>query len=775
MTYLVFDLETETHKSHKRTANPFDDRNYVVMRGWKKQGDKQCSWSYHAKDDPKNYLDIPEDVTVLVGHNIKFDLLYEMVAKNPHLKAFFKRGGKVWDTQYAYYLINGQTQKSQMVAMDAIVEEYGGRKKIDGIKELWAAGVKTSEIDPETLTDYLVGTEKEDRNSGDIGNTELIYLGQLKEAEELGMLPAIWSRMDGLCGTTEMEFNGIKVDTVRAKSDLKERTEELKQATEELQQYVEHIPEEVGFSWGSRVKLSCLIFGGTIRYKKQATYLDPKTGEEARLKATEEWPLFDGEPRNPKRSGARLEGPDTGGLWWYQDTNGIVLQDTYLSGRRKGEGKFKKVSVPGELKTKYQDFFYELPGYTKPSPEWKGKNTDGLGGPVYGTGSEVIEKLARRDIPFLKALGRWQALEKEIGTYYVKKDPKTGELSGMLTCVDPKDKIVHHSIRHTNTKTTRLSSDSPNLQNITRGDWDAELGRAKSTVKAMFVSRFENGAMGEIDYSQLEVVVQAWLTNDTNLVRDVNGRVDFHCKRVALKNGISYTDALYWCKDESAPDHKKWKKERTNCKSFSFERAYGAGKHSISENNDIPLEDVEAMIEAEEKEYPGINKFNNSVEAEAKATAEPFRDPERGWRTFRTGSWQAPTGTIYTFRTYDAPEWQRKRGVTDTFMPTEMKNYPIQGTGGEVVQMVLGVLWRWFVKNDNFGNRAFLVNTVHDCVWVDMHPDVVDTVIPGMSKIMEAVPQLLKKKFGIDCPVTFPVEAETGPNMLDLHEYEKAA
>ena len=53
-----------------------------------------------------------------------------------------------------------------------------------------------------------------------------------------------------------------------------------------------------------------------------------------------------------------------------------------------------------------------------------------------------------------------------------------------------------------------------------------------------------------------------------------------------------------------------------------------------------------------------------------------------------------------------------------------------------------------------------------------MHPDVVDTVIPGMKQIMEAVPQMLKKHFGMDCPVPFPVDAEIGPNMLDLHHYE---
>ena len=39
--YLIFDLETQINKSHKRVANPWHQDNYVVMRGWKQQGDAQ--------------------------------------------------------------------------------------------------------------------------------------------------------------------------------------------------------------------------------------------------------------------------------------------------------------------------------------------------------------------------------------------------------------------------------------------------------------------------------------------------------------------------------------------------------------------------------------------------------------------------------------------------------------------------------------------------------------------------------------------------------------
>jgi len=88
--------------------------------------------------------------------------------------------------------------------------------------------------------------------------------------------------------------------------------------------------------------------------------------------------------------------------------------------------------------------------------------------------------------------------------------------------------------------------------------------------------------------------------------------------------------------------------------------------------------------------------------------------------------------------------------------------------------MTLGMLWRYFNKTRNFGGKAYLVNTVHDCVWFDMHKDVVDEVMAVSKKIMESVPQLLKHFFDIDCPVQFPTDAEVGPNMLELKHWHPA-
>jgi DNA polymerase I-like protein with 3'-5' exonuclease and polymerase domains len=788
LKYQVFDLETQNHKSKKRVANPFDPRNYVVMRGWKVEGASHGSMTYHTGKDPSNILHIDDDVDVLVGFNIKFDLLFEMVADYNNLAKFYKRGGRVWCCQYAEYLLRGQRRKFHMCSLDQIIESYGGRKKIDGVKALWEAGVLTADIDKEMLHDYLCGTKAEGRDSGDIGNTELIYKGQVEEAKALGMYEGILARMDGLACTTEMEYNGIKVEWETATRNMALSMSRKDEANNKLEAFVRDIPAEVKFSWTSPIHKSCLIFGGRIKYSKQDTYLDIVTGKLARLVATERWPLFGGDAIDP----AKCVWSESKGCWafkgpydetrmcWYE-------QDRYVSGKKIDEPKYKNVKGWGELKVKYQDFYHDLPGYTKPRDKWKSVLLDGNGDQIYSTASEVIEIISKRNIPFLVDMGIYQRMSKELSTYYAVVNEK-GEATGMLTCVG-EDGIVHHMLNHNTTVTTRLASSNPNMQNIPRADWDDLLEDVKSRVKEMFASRFTwdyceahglpydtqpgwSGVMGEIDYSQLEVVVQGLLSLDKHLCRDLRNKIDFHCKRVALKNSVSYGFALEHCKNSDAKDFKWWKAERTGCKIFSFQRAYGAGAHTIADETGISVQDIKDMIALEEKEYPGVVKFNISVERAVIASAVWFPDPERGWRKFRRGQWQSPTGTIYEFRSWDAPKFLREQGIMDSFSPPEMKNYPVQGTGGEVVQIALGKLWRLFVATDNFGGLALLVNTVHDCVWVDMHDIIVDIVMPAMMKVMEAIPYYLKQLFGMECPVPFPVDGEVGPNMLDLHHYQ---
>ena len=85
------------------------------------------------------------------------------------------------------------------------------------------------------------------------------------------------------------------------------------------------------------------------------------------------------------------------------------------------------------------------------------------------------------------------------------------------------------------------------------------------------------------------------------------------------------------------------------------------------------------------------------------------------------------------------------------------------------MQCILGRLWRYFVSVDFYGWKAFLVNTVHDCVWTDAHKSVAIKVAEDMKRIMQSIPEWYNTRYGMQINVPFPVDAEIGRNMMDLN------
>lgn len=135
------------------------------------------------------------------------------------------------------------------------------------------------------------------------------------------------------------------------------------------------------------------------------------------------------------------------------------------------------------------------------------------------------------------------------------------------------------------------------------------------------------------------------------------------------------------------------------------------------------------------------------------------------------GYYHSETGTWYSFLEEEAPEWLQKRGTFTAVKPTILKNYPSQGLGGEIMQIQLGRVFRWLLRSD-YDDDVKLVNTVHDCCWVDLrNREVADTVVPMIVGILEDVSDYWLQKFNVNWyDMPFPVEVEIGPNMLDLHK-----
>ena len=776
--WAVLDLETTIKSYAKRKASPFHPDNWVVMGGWATKADPTPRGRRYAQsrqgDLTDDFISLLAGTRFIVGQNVKFDILHIISKDARALNAwmdYVANGGLVWDLQLAEYVLEGQDQSSHMLSMDELALRYGEDLKVDEVKKLWEAGVDTPDIDPDLLSRYLLGEDLPNggRREGDIGVTRNIFLKQLARAQKEGMSRLLMVEFGALCASIEMERNGMYVDKALGYKLADELRAELAEAKQQLEEY---LPADLPFTfnWGNRYHLSPIIFGGKVKYQRRqydlkdgtTTWQAPHEPGLARLhfayaqKDELHYVLADG---------------TTMGITQYDDSlpyafgnGGPALPDRvqYKAGKNAGEYKTKKVKVDDydKPKSRMVDAYWEFPGFTKPLEEWA-SSTEGL----YSVGSDVIKTLTENtDIPFLKTLGRVTAISKDLGTYFISDD---GE-KGMLTLVGD-DGLVHHNINHTSTVTGRLSGNSPNLQNIPKGN--------KSKAKQMFVSRYPDGDIGQSDFSSLEVYCQAWLTRPKLLIKDLLEGLDLHCVRLAAKERMPYGDVLRLSKGYFADDGTfvdaldEWDYKRTGAKVFSFQRAYGAGNATIAKSTGMPLEEVEALAKAEDERYPEINEYFAALEKEIETNAVPTTNfsahplnPAIRVQT-KISRIRTPDGKRYTFRSHPSQGWQLKRGITSSFSPTERMNYPVQGLGGQVMKAAMWLLVREFYRKKNFSGEAVLVNTVHDAAYRDSSPQWSFASSITMHACMEAASDFIAWWFQWNIPLPVPTDSVRGVNM----------
>jgi DNA polymerase-1 len=783
--YTTWDIETTVHTKFKRKANPFIPENWTVTHGFKRKGQTGVTEHRFGKQRPNGgwLLPVLTGCKLLVGMNIKFDLLHalqdadNLAAWMPWVEA----GGNVWDIQLAEYLLCGLGQRDQMLSLDEIAPRYGGNVKVDEVKALWNAGWMTEDIEPALLSRYLCGGPDEFGvpQLGDVENTEKVALAQIARARECGQLNSILLNMGALLCSVEMERNGMFVDMplgLKIAGELKVEIEKLHAA---LQEY---LPKDLpfDFKWTSRFHKSALIFGGTVNW--DAHEYDMADGTTMlRHHYEEALAEYGGDEKaavlvdpGMRRIYSQMDEvhcylPD-GNLvpLKYAQENNLTVQ-RYSSGKNEGEVKTKKVKVdnPEKPKGRAVKAPYTFKRITEPKRQWESKDEKGVGTGFYSTASGVIEELGVRNIPFLKALSSLQSMVKDMGTYFIVTD-EDGTQSGMLTLVDPHG-IIHHSLNHCSTVTARLSSSNPNLQNLSKGN--------KSDVKLIFVSRFgPEGKIIQSDFSSLEIYIQAILTHCRQLVIDLKSGIDLHCKRLAVKEGLPYEEVLLLAKGDKKRGIeavKEWDYKRTGAKVFSFQRAYGAGAQKISDSTGIPKADVEALIAAEEKIFPEITKYFDARAKEINTNARPsgvhVPHPDvRGLMChLKRSTVRTPDGKLYSYMQSPSPEYLVKRGVHSSFSPTEIKNYEVQGEGGEWAKAAMWLAVRYFYRHKNWGGFALLVNQVHDAMYVDSRHDVARPAAVALHACMEAASDFMEYYFSWPLELPVPSDTSWGASMMD--------
>ncbi|PWU92441.1 putative mitochondrial DNA polymerase I protein D [Trypanosoma cruzi] len=169
----------------------------------------------------------------------------------------------------------------------------------------------------------------------------------------------------------------------------------------------------------------------------------------------------------------------------------------------------------------------------------------------------------------------------------------------------------------------------------------------------------------------------------------------------------------------------------------------------ISQSTGLTQDQVRNLIEKERETYHGVDAFNSMVALSANNFDASIQDGSRNVRghQFFKGMFPVITGSRYVFTESDVPEGiMREKSLSaksTNFSPTHLKNYPVQGFAGEIVQIMLGMLWRHFLRNNNYNGLAVLTNTVHDCVWIDCHADIFLQVADEVETIMSNVRRFL--------------------------------
>ncbi len=281
------------------------------------------------------------------------------------------------------------------------------------------------------------------------------------------------------------------------------------------------------------------------------------------------------------------------------------------------------------------------------------------------------------------------------------------------------DRRVHSIFRQTGTSTGRLSSDSPNLQNI---PIRTELGRE---IRNTFVAG-ENNVLISIDYSQIDLRVMADYSRDTNMIDDFLSGKDFH----------TITAARIFSKTEGEVSDS----ERRVAKTINFGVLYGLSAFGLSETLGIDRSSAISYINEYFSKYSGVQKA-------LEQTIEFCR---------KHGYVQTAMGRRRYISGLDSGNRMVKMAAE-----REAINMPIQGTAADIMRVAMVDLSRYLQARKK--QDVKLVLQIHD-----------EFVLEADRRVAEAVAKDLKKvmRSALDLVVPLECEVEIGKSLGSMQKVQ---
>ena len=265
MRTLILDVETTI--SNK--GNPFDERNKLCYVGlYSTDGTYLWDIDYSGSPNRERLNAIQRSIDshdTLVGFNIKFDLHW---LRRYGINFMDKR---IWDCQLAHFILTGQ--QHPYPSLNGVADSYALGSKLDIIAtDYWKNGIDTDKIPKDLLEEYL---------AQDLQLTQKVYDKQMEEfaAGTKQMQRLLSLHNQDLLILEEMEYNGLRFNETDCVRLGQETTKDIERIDSMLYTY-HNLPE---FNANSSEHISALLYGGSIKVRRQEVIGTFKTGTRAGL------------------------------------------------------------------------------------------------------------------------------------------------------------------------------------------------------------------------------------------------------------------------------------------------------------------------------------------------------------------------------------------------------------------------------------------------------------------------------------------------------------
>ncbi len=275
----------------------------------------------------------------------------------------------------------------------------------------------------------------------------------------------------------------------------------------------------------------------------------------------------------------------------------------------------------------------------------------------YSTNAEVLESL-RYEHPVVEMVLNYRILAKLNSTY----------CEGLLKVIDD-DGRIHSNFNQTETRTGRISSTEPNLQNI---PVRTELGRE---MRKFFAAR-EGWVLVDADYSQIELRVLAHIAGDKNMIEAFKNNDDIHAITASQVFGMPL--------DMVTPIM------RSRAKAVNFGIVYGIGAYSLAKDIGVSNKEASQYIKNYLAHYSGVDEYMRNVVEKAKLDGY--------------------VETMFGRRRY-LPELTSGKAMLRKFGERVARNMPIQGTAADIIKIAM-IRVNNRIKEE--GLQARLILQIHD-------------------------------------------------------------